>query len=522
MEQQTTSIINLDDIEVSKTNGIFRRKQAMTPEALQELANSIGQHGVIQPVLLRPNPEVPGKYILICGERRYQASRIAGKNDIPAYIKEVTAAVAFVLQITENVQREDVHALDEAKGYKFMLTENEQLTTAELALRFGKSETYILQRLKLNELIKEIRKDFYEDKLSLGHAILLARLTPADQRLVVEELVNRGDYGTVTDLRDFINRHVMNNLSSAPFDKKDEALYKKAGACMNCVKRSGASPLLFAEIKEKDKCFDRNCFFIKCHRFLINKTKEVIETQPEIVFLRSYNDPSDEVMQLLGEHKITPLREYDDFNEHDNGGKKVKGLWISGNHAGHVESIYLKKKVESAGSASLSTKVQIEKIRQRMDRGKELDREKVYEKILESLRKHSILKKDTTKKLMTDEEVMLWYMVLDKAGYQLKNELRRFIGVTKDNPEKLYNLLKHLKLEDKAYMLRKVMMDQYGGNYPDSDYGFIIRKIAVGYGDVDIKTFEREQHEIREKREGRAKERIKVLQQNKNPDTKKV
>ena len=516
MENQSSSNINLDAIIVSTTNEMFRRPHELTNEALQELANSIIQFGVIQPILVRPNPKIPGGYILICGERRFRASLLAGKTDIPAYLKNVNEEVALVLQITENMQREDVHALNEAKGYKIIFEDDKNLTTAELALKFGKSETYILLRLKLNDLVREAKKDFYANKMSLGHALIFARLTPQDQRSILERVGYREGYGTVSELQEFVERNIVNSLKAALFDKNDTDLYKKAGACINCAKRSGASPLLFPEIKEKDKCFDRTCFFIKCQKFLVNRTKETIETQPDVVFLVDYSQPAEEVIQILSEHKIKPLKEYNDFSDHNNGGKKVKGLWISGDKAGHIVTVFLTKQAkDAAANVADSPKEMIEKIQQRITRGKELDREKVYAKILESLKKHPTQKKEHPKKLITDEEVMLWYIVLDKAGYQLKGELRKFIGLTKESPEKLYDILKKMKAEDKAYILRRVMMDQYGGNYPESDHGFIIQRIAAAYGDIEISSFEKEQNEVREKRELRAKEKIKELQKSK-------
>jgi len=518
METQSSIIIPLDQIEVSTTNRIFRRAHEITNEALQELASSVTEHGVMQPVLVRPHPEIKDKYQLIFGERRYRASKLAGKIYIPAIIKEANDDAALEIQVIENLQRENVHPINEAEGYKIILEKNENMTTADLAARFGKSETYILQRLKLNDLVREAKKDFMEDKMLLGHAILMARLTPQDQRETREQIIRRkGSYGTVTELQEFIERNVMNSLSAAPFDKNDETLYRKAGACLNCPKRSGASPMLFAEIKEKDKCFDRHCFFMKCHKFLVNRTKEIIETQPDIAFLSDHSEPAEEVSMMLAEQKITALSEYRDFSQHTTGGSKVKGLWISGNKAGHMATVFLKKEEKTLPKgAKENTQLQIEKLKQRITRGKELDREKVYAKILESLQKHPSQKKGFNRKLMPNEDVMLWFIVLDKAGYRIKDDLMKFLGAAHNNPEKVYEQLKKIKAEDKAFMLRRVMLDQYGGNYPDSNFGHIIYKIASDYRDIDIAAFENEQNEIRDKRETRAKSRIKELQNSKD------
>ncbi|MEI9921873.1 MAG: hypothetical protein WDO14_24240 [Bacteroidota bacterium] len=114
--------------------------------------------------------------------------------------------------------------------------------------------------------------------------------------------------------------------------------------------------------------------------------------------------------------------------------------------------------------------------------------------------------------MFADEEVMLWYIIYDKASYRINDELTRFLGINKETPEKIYTALKNLKPEEKAFILRRVIMDQYADNMPRSSHGFIVKKIAAAYGDIDIAGFEKEQGEICTKREVRARERIKDLQ----------
>lgn len=514
MENQQTKEISLEMIALSSTNEMFRPKSELTEDALKDLADSIRQFGVIQPIVVRPSHQNEF-YILICGERRYRASQLAGLKTIPAMIRDVSEEVALVMQITENMQREDVHPLNEAKGFKVILENDKNLTTAELALRFGKSETYILQRLKLNELVREAQKAFSEERMLLGHAMILARLTPADQREALEQIVSHnGNYGTVAELQEYVDRQIMASLSKAPFDLKDEILYKKAGSCMACPKRSGASPMLFADIKEKDVCFDKGCFFTKCERFLVNRTRQAIDTEPNLLFLtNNYDEPSEKIIAMLNDHKLKPIIEYNDFYDHNQGGSKVKGLWISGRKAGQVATVFLKKVVKEA-SENANVKVVAAKIEERMVRSRELDGEKVYAKILERLKTHPTQKKTHEQKMLKEEEAFLWYVIYDKARFSTRHMLDKVLGLNLNKPEKFYEALKNLAPEQRAFMLRKVMLDQYGGNYPATDYGFIIRKIAEAYGDIDIKGFEKEQAEIRAKREQRAQERIKLLQKN--------
>lgn len=513
METQLATMIQLDQIEVSTTNEMFRSKAQISDEALQELAASIRERGVLQPVSVRPHPKIEGKFQLIFGERRHRASILAGMSEIPATIAEVDDEIALEIQIIENLERVDVHPVNEAKGYKFMLERNSNLTTADLAARFRKSETYILQRLKLNDLVREAKRDFLEDKMLFGHAILLARLTPQDQRETREQITRRRNgYGTVGELETFIEHNIMNSLSAAAFDKKDEMLYRKAGACLTCPKRSGASPMLFADIKEKDKCFDRSCFFTKCQKHLLNKAKEIVETQPDVFLLKDYNEPAEEVTTLLLEQQIKPLSEYGDFSQHKTGGARVKGLWISGGKAGHLVTVFLKKEEKSIEkNDKKNAQEQVDKIKQRMARGRELDREKVYAKILEAIHQHPSQKKGFNRRMTASEDVMLWFIIFDKAGYHIKDEVRKIVGLTKDDPEKLYDQIKKMSNENKAFLLRKVLLDQYGGNYPASNYGHIVYRIASEYKDINIAGYEKEQKEICDKRETRARERIKQL-----------
>lgn len=524
MEAQQMSV-NLDLITVSSTNNIFRAKKDFSPAALKELTLSISQDDVIQPILLTPDLEKPGHYKLIAGERRFHASKLAGKTEIPANIKQVvTDEKAFELQIIENLQREKVHPYNEARGYKILMDNNPEITTAEIASRVGRSEAYIIQRLKLNDLVPEGRKDFLANHMLLGHALLLARLTPQNQRDAIEEIKDSQDgYGTVNELENYINRSITNLLSNAPFDKDDAQLLPKAGACSLCPKRSGASPLLFSDIAESDRCMDRSCFMKKSNTFIIQRTREIIESEPQIVLLKNYADPLPEVQKLLDEHKVKPLKEYDDFSSHDKQGKKVKGFWISGREQGKLQTIHVRSssKNESVNSDQQNLKQMVTKIQDRTKRGKELDGEKVYAKIIEALKSHPTQKKECKKKLLAQEETLLWYIILDKAGYHGKAELNKLLGLTKSSPEKTYKVLSSLKPEHKALLLRKVMLDQYCGIYPTSDHGFIIRKIAEAYSDIDIKGFEAEQAVIRAKRESRAKAKIQALVQELKPTKKK-
>jgi ParB family chromosome partitioning protein len=275
--------INLDRIQPSKVNPRRRVDDA----ALTELAESIRSRGLLQPILVRP-VNADG-YEIVCGERRWQASKTAGKESIPARIVNLSDAEALELAVVENVQREDIHELDEALGYKALIQHDPALYTVEaLAAKVGRSPKYIYGRLKLAELTPNLQKAFYEGKLTSGHAMEIARLQPKDQERALSECFP--GHGTVRailkdkdprpvsvrELRDWIQREVLLSLTQAPFDVNDPNLVPAAGPCSTCPKRSGSTPLLFADtIKRPDVCTDPECFKQKQDALIEIRLKEV-------------------------------------------------------------------------------------------------------------------------------------------------------------------------------------------------------------------------------------------------------
>lgn len=263
--------ISVAAIKPSKANP----RRRMDESALAELAESIRTHGVLQPILIRR--VAAGGFEIVCGERRWKASKMAGTQTIPARIVNLTDAEALELAVIENLQREDVHELDEANGYKALIKQNPELYTVEtIAAKVGRSPSYVYQRLKLAELTPSVQAAFYEGKLTAGHAIEIARLTPKDQDQALREcfpghstaqaILKEKDPRpiSVRELRDWIQREIHLSLANAPFDLNDASLLPAAGPCTTCLKRSGSNPLLFADsVKRADVCTDRECFALK-------------------------------------------------------------------------------------------------------------------------------------------------------------------------------------------------------------------------------------------------------------------
>src|SRR5579859_7998524 len=279
--------IPLGKIRESKTNP----RRFFDEGKLAELANNIRQHGVLQPILLRPLPEgEAGTYELVAGTRRFRASKLAKRESIPATVRELTDAQALELQVIENVQRVDVHPLDEAQGYTALSElQPDTYTVESIASRVGRSPAYVSGRLRLIQLIPEAKQAFYEEKLTVAHAFEIARLQPNDQRRALQECFpqyrnaaailkdKKAEATTVRELRAWIEREIHLDLTNAPFDPQDETLLPKAGACARCPKRTGSNPLLFPEVRQKSICTDRECYRAKVEALVQIRVKPLEE-----------------------------------------------------------------------------------------------------------------------------------------------------------------------------------------------------------------------------------------------------
>ena len=258
-------------------------------KSLEELAASFKTQGVLAPLLVRELE--PSKYEVVAGARRLRAARIAELDSIPVRVVKLTDAEAIEAQVVENLQREDIHPLEEALGFKSLLQLGEPAyTIANIAVRAGKSEAYVYGRIKLADLIPPVAEAFLKDQITIGHALLIAKL-PAAQQQEAFAAAFRGMWTSegnsqvlipVRELAVWIESNILLQLASAPFDKQDEKLVAEAGSCANCPKRTGFNKLLFAEVR-KDSCTDPQCFRSKIDAHVA----KTLESKPTLVQISS-------------------------------------------------------------------------------------------------------------------------------------------------------------------------------------------------------------------------------------------
>jgi ParB family chromosome partitioning protein len=189
-------IVPIDHIEANPE----QPRLAFDEETLNELAASIREHGVLQPILVRPVG--PNTYQLIAGERRWRASRLAGLETIPALIEEIDDDTALEISIIENLQREDLSPLDEAAMYDRMVREH-GYSIRKLADKLGKDKGYLENRLRLADAPDEIRQLVSLRKDTLSHAYELLKVDDPKKRRRLADQVARGEL-TLIKLRDKI------------------------------------------------------------------------------------------------------------------------------------------------------------------------------------------------------------------------------------------------------------------------------------------------------------------------------
>src|SRR6266404_7927182 len=254
-------------------------------KTLGELAASFKTQGVLEPLLVRPFEDT--KYEVVIGARRLKAARLAEMESVPVRVVKLTDAEAIEAQVVENLQREDIHPLEESLGFKSLLQLGEPTyTIASIAARAGKSEAYVQGRIKLADLIPSVAEAFLKDVIAIGHALLIAKLPDSQQQEAFNSAF-RGMWTTdgnsqvlipVRELAAWIESNILLQLASASFDKQDDTLVPEAGSCVNCPKRTGFNKLLFQDVR-KDSCTSPDCFRAKIDACV----KKTLETKPQLI-----------------------------------------------------------------------------------------------------------------------------------------------------------------------------------------------------------------------------------------------
>lgn len=185
-DSNSSVMLKISEIEPNRS----QPRKDFDENALSDLAQSISQHGLLQPLLVRPLPI--GGYQIVAGERRYRACRMAGLTEVPVTIRELSDTETMELALIENLQREDLSPIEEALGYKALIDEH-GFSQEEVATSVGKSRSAIANSLRILKLPDSVLEYVKQDKISAGHARALLMLDREEDMLELAELIYKKD-----------------------------------------------------------------------------------------------------------------------------------------------------------------------------------------------------------------------------------------------------------------------------------------------------------------------------------------
>ena len=242
--------LSINDVNINR----LQPRKVFNKESLEELTNSIKENGVIQPIIVRSDKSSAGKFEIVAGERRWLASQNAGLHEIPVIVLDVNDEKSLEFSIVENVQRQDLNAIEEAQGYQRLIDEF-SYNQEKLAKFIGKSRSYIVNSLRLLSLPKEVISYVENEKISAGHARSLVGLPNATQianKIAENKLSVRQSENLVRALRNKRNLKVVPSKDSNILDL-EKSLVDKTGINVDIKNNKNNSGKLSFEYKNLEQ-----------------------------------------------------------------------------------------------------------------------------------------------------------------------------------------------------------------------------------------------------------------------------
>ena len=540
-------------------------RKTFNEDALKQLSESIKKHGVLQPITVRKSGN---DFIIVMGERRYRASKLANKKSIPCIVREYKNNDVLEIQIIENLQRQDVEPTEEAEAIAYL---SERYAPTEIAKRLGRTDNFIRQRLKLAGLIDGFKHFVRNGEMTISLGVGVALFEPEEQQMMLETM---GEDFNAHQINRMIKDQTY-DLEKASFDVADKKLLPKAGSCIECPFNAANQGNLFGD--GKMVCTKSACFETKKSKSFLNliekSKKENILLIPEIrqywaddennqliisqleknglkVYLlddveiienpieptieaiqkeyQHYDYSEDELKAELDEAMQNYKEALEKFNSAKEDGFK-NGIVFHPDSFQHKEifvKIVEKSKNDSTEystplanrkMADCTPEEQIVKINEREIRKKQIENNKQFQEVVEMIRETKYI--DTKKTISTDEMVAFSISLFENnVDYMSQQKyFSKFLGVTSKmtKVEMVENFKKKFKKEIFhkliGYMLTKQV--HFGeSNHVNNLTNISFYNAMQGYYKSKIAGIEKEYAEKRDKREERLKERITVLE----------
>jgi len=563
---QSAIVLRIQNLNIEKViPDPMQPRKTFNELLLMELSESIKKHGVLQPITVRKSGN---EYIIVMGERRYRASKLAGMKTIPCIVREYKSNDILEIQIIENLQRQDVEPTEEADAIAYL---SEKYSATEISKRLGRSDNFIRQRLKLAGLIEGLKVFVRNGEMTISLGVGVALFEPEEQQMMLETMGE--DFNA-----HLINRMIKDqtyNLEKASFDVADKKLVPKAGSCIECPFNAANQGNLFGE--GKMVCTKSACFETKKSKSFLNliekSKKENILLIPEIrqywaddennqliisqlernglkVYLlddveitenpieptiegiqkeyQHYDYSEDELKAELDEAMQNYIEALEKFNSAKEDGFK-NGIVFHPNSFQHNE-VFVKIVEKSKNDftkysaplanrkmADCTPEEQIIKINEREIRKNQIENNNQFEEVVQMIRETKYI--NTKKTLSTDEMVAFSISLFENnVDYMSQQKyFSKFLGDTSKmtKVEMVENFKKKFKKEIFHKLIRYMLTKQvhFGeSNHVNNLTNISFYNAMQGYYKSKIAGIKKEYADKRSKREARLKERITVLE----------
>jgi len=251
---ETKAEININKVSISDlASNKFQPRKTFDEDSLQDLTNSIKERGIIQPIIVRKSSDDSSKYEIIAGERRWLAAQKAGLHEVPVVITDVDDLKSLEFAIVENVQRNDLNAIEEARGYQRLIKEF-SYDQEKVAQFIGKSRSHIANFLRLLNLPEPVLKLVETQKLTLGHAKILVGLNNAEfvaNKIIEKNFSVRQSENFVKIFK--INKKSFKNLKDSNLQSLESSIVEKIGLNVLIKNKKNNSGSITFEYKEVDQ-----------------------------------------------------------------------------------------------------------------------------------------------------------------------------------------------------------------------------------------------------------------------------
>ena len=512
-------------------------------ESLAELAESIRQQGVLQPVGVRPTEE--NRFEIVFGERRFRASLMAGLEEIPAIVMEISDEQAEEMAVTENLQRKDVTPIEEANAYQQLL-ESGRHDVQSLAVQFGKNESYIRTRLKFVSLIPEIAQLLEQDEITISVASEICRYGEDIQREVYEIHLKEGvQYNSwrgmkASEVAKKIEQQYTADLARYSFDKTlclscphntNNMMLFCEGGCGNCANRTCLAEMNAAYLTEKAVQFVEQYPVVSlCHQEY-NYNETVVERLTamgyEVECLKTYATAYPKTPEAPEKEEYGTSEEYEeaykeyeqDFSDYMEQCKAIHRQAEAGEitlyiriEQKEVVLCYLKNAASNANGTDGTVEKPlspVEKLEKQDKRNKEIALEKTVEDT-----KKQILEVDMSeRKFGQDEDKMIYFFLLAS----LRREHYAEVGLEEKEPyhyltdEEKMDIIANLTAKQKAVIRRDFLIANFKNAFGGNAVASLLLDFAQKHMPEELAEIKNGHNEVYEKRHQRIEEKKAVL-----------